>query len=408
MDLDFGRSSKKLQQEQERRRSEAKRRINEERAAAEIARKRNAELEEQIRIKHIEQERQAELVRLQQEEEERRTGGITFCNTFQALPAPGDEDKVLLPPSALQALSQQDAMSAGPMLFELTIEGGNRTHAGVLQFTSEEGTVGLPSKVCRSLALTQKAEREEGGGAVQVKLRYVRLPKAQYARVVPSKGLSQVGEIRAMLEHNLRHHATLTLGDTVQVWHRGKEFDLEVVDLKPEQQVSLIDTDMELELDLPMDTQDELHSKLAQDASKTIRGTAVSPPQQPKPSGISPIPQPMGEVDSDSNSDSDIDEGAALTLRDLPEEPAKGSEGVVTLMIRTRQGRLERSFNTSEQGQALYNWVEACGAAVRGGFCLVVPYPRKVVSPEVSLSESGLVFNQVSKLPATGASYLGG
>jgi hypothetical protein len=40
-----------------------------------------------------------------------------------------------------------------------------------------------------------------------------------------------------MLEMNLHNHATLTKGDLLQVWHRGRPFDLRVVDLQPEPQV---------------------------------------------------------------------------------------------------------------------------------------------------------------------------
>ncbi|CAN0574164.1 unnamed protein product, partial [Ectocarpus sp. 12 AP-2014] len=85
-----------------------------------------------------------------------------------------------------------------------------------------------------------------------VVVRYVRLAKATFARVVPETvGLSQVSELRAMLEHNMRNHATLTVGDHLSVWRRGKEFSLKVVELRPEPQVTVIDTDMEIELDLP-------------------------------------------------------------------------------------------------------------------------------------------------------------
>ena len=67
----------------------------------------------------------------------------------------------------------------------------------------------------------------EGLGHVVV--RYVRLAKATFARVVPETvGLSQVSELRAMLEHNMRNHATLTVGDHLSVWRRGKEFSLKV------------------------------------------------------------------------------------------------------------------------------------------------------------------------------------
>lgn len=218
---------------------------------------------------------------------------MSYKESLLAVVADGEGDKLLLPPSALESLSRQDAVSMGPMLFELTwtkpatrageqSESVSRTtHAGVLEFVADEGTVGLPRKVVLSLlgATAQQvpvgktvekkdplhhrqadrpatdqggsgSDADGGGGgggggeggdqqgaavrpAVEglghVVVRYVRLAKATFARVVPETvGLSQVSELRAMLEHNMRNHATLTVGDHLSVWRRGKEFSLKV------------------------------------------------------------------------------------------------------------------------------------------------------------------------------------
>lgn len=138
----------------------------------------------------------------------------------------------------------------------LALQGGTMTttrttHAGVLEFVADEGTIGLPRKVVLSLlgaAAHQmpsrtsdesnvanddpenaKAERPPVEGLENVVVRYVRLAKATFARVVPETvGLSQVSELRAMLEHNMRNHATLTVGDHLSVWRRGKEFSVKV------------------------------------------------------------------------------------------------------------------------------------------------------------------------------------
>lgn len=219
-------------------------------------------------------------MRKQEEADQIRTAGVSYKESLLAVVADGEGDKLLLPPSALESLSRQDAVSMGPMLFELTwtkpgqlteeqTESVSRTtHAGVLEFVADEGTVGLPRKVVLSLLgataqqvplgnsgekgdpLHRRGDRSadrgsgseaDGGGdeqgaarpAVeglgQVVVRYVRLAKATFARVVPETvGLSQVSELRAMLEHNMRNHASLTVGDHLSVWRRGKEFSLKV------------------------------------------------------------------------------------------------------------------------------------------------------------------------------------
>lgn len=56
----------------------------------------------------------------------------------------------------------------------------------------------------------------------------------------------QVPHIKAMLEQNLGKHATLSVGDVLQVWHRGKPFELKVVEVQPEPFVTVIDTDIEV------------------------------------------------------------------------------------------------------------------------------------------------------------------
>lgn len=194
--------------------------------------------------------------RRKEEADQIRTGGIHYKESLLPVAAEGEGDKVLLPPSALDSLSRQDAVSMGPMLFELscgiTESSGQlvglppavaTTHAGVLEFVADEGTIGLPRKVVLSLLAEQTVPREssgatDGGGGEQttmlkklgiVAIRYVRLAKATFARVVPETvGLSQVSELRAMLEHNMQKHATLTMGDRLSVWRRGKEFGLKV------------------------------------------------------------------------------------------------------------------------------------------------------------------------------------
>lgn len=58
--------------------------------------------------------------------------------------------QVSLPASAENDLTRQEASKNGAMLFEISAR-GKRTHAGVLDFTAVEGTVGLPTAMAQSL-----------------------------------------------------------------------------------------------------------------------------------------------------------------------------------------------------------------------------------------------------------------
>lgn len=145
-------------------------------------------------------------------------------------------------PQVAAAGAEENALQSGATTAATTTT--RTTHAGVLEFVAEEGTVGLPRKVVLSLlgATAQQipvgpgessGDGEEASPAVEglenVVVRYVRLAKATFARVIPETvGLSQVSELRAMLENNMRNHATLTVGDRLSVWRRGREFSMKV------------------------------------------------------------------------------------------------------------------------------------------------------------------------------------
>ena len=58
--------------------------------------------------------------------------------------------QISLPPSAEQELTRQEASKNGAMLFEIS-SGRSHTHAGVLDFTAVEGTVGIPPAMARNL-----------------------------------------------------------------------------------------------------------------------------------------------------------------------------------------------------------------------------------------------------------------
>lgn len=155
--MDFDRAASKLKKEQEKRRLEAQKRLERERKAQQEAQRQQALIAEAVQERKREQAAKEEAARLAAEEERRLTAGITYSEELLALEAGGEGDKLQLPPSALDQLTKQDALAQGPMLFRVTrLLGGSEartTHAGVLEFSAAEGTVGLPVKVQRSLGL---------------------------------------------------------------------------------------------------------------------------------------------------------------------------------------------------------------------------------------------------------------
>lgn len=141
-------------------------------------------------------------------------------------------DKVLLPPSVLEALSSNALF---PYMFELELD-GVRTHCGVAEFTAEEGTMGVPPKVARCLKL--------GEGTKSVRVRYKHLERCEgiTLKVTPHDVDYEI--FRKVLETELRDYVTLSCGDVLHVG--GNE--IEVVRIRPnELAVCLIDADIDLE-----------------------------------------------------------------------------------------------------------------------------------------------------------------
>lgn len=252
--MDLNSRSAKWKKDEQKRRDQAKRKLQTEqlkRAAAERARQELERIQTQKR-----QERLAEEARLEELalEEQRITGGIKYLQRLRAVPTVNDGDKITLPVSALEELNPQNAHELGVFTFELSYEdsaSGNtrKTHAGVLEFVAEEGTVGLPPKVAASLLRSvDGSSRAPLPESVQVK--YIRLEKGKFASLQP-RGVG-FGEreidFKQILERSLKAHTTLTVGDVLFVRHGKETFEVVVAELQPESAVNILNTDLEVAL----------------------------------------------------------------------------------------------------------------------------------------------------------------
>lgn len=188
-----------------------------------------------------------------------RTGGIKYSGVFEIFKIGGEDDKVILPENVLLELSTQDAFSNGVFFFELVcnISGIIRkTHCGVREFSSPPNTIGLPPKVIDSLT-------DDSIFLTNVSIKYIRLPKITYVKLQPKHNeFFAVGPVKKCLEENLMFHSTLTVNDVINVWYRGKSHALRVVEMKPENQGTLVDTDVEVDLDVSEENQNKIQDKI--------------------------------------------------------------------------------------------------------------------------------------------------
>eukprot|EP00249_Psilotum_nudum_P024794 c29295_g1_i1 orf=182-2299(-) len=263
MDLELRAAKEKWEREQKQRKEQARVRLEREKKAREEALRQREALEAARRQRRLEEAEAAAVAQLREEEDLFAGDGVIFNKVLEAAEIPGDGDKIRLPPSTFGELSSQGALEKGPMLFEISViltdpdnaSTGNRetarkehtTHAGVLQFTAPEGSTELPSHVWENLGLLKSSEFSKE--RVLVRVRYVRLPKGTYAKLQPEVvDFADVPNHKAVLETKLRQHATLSEGDLLTVQHGGVDYRLGVLELKPSSSVSVLETDMEVDV----------------------------------------------------------------------------------------------------------------------------------------------------------------
>lgn len=130
-------------------------------------------------------------------------------------------------------------------------EDGPSAWGGVLEFTAEEGTVALPLKILRKLDLDSQINDNE----TMVTLHIASLPKGEFVQLEPldPPRFNEIPAPQAHLQASLgMYNTTLSVGDTfpVQYGASAPHF-VRVTELKPNEAVSLIDTELEVDLHIP-------------------------------------------------------------------------------------------------------------------------------------------------------------
>lgn len=151
--------------------------------------------------------------------------------------------RIFLPPSALDQLTRLNIVY--PMLFKLTNEAqGRTTHCGVLEFVADEGKCYMPYWMMRNLLLDEGA---------MINIESVSLPVATFSKFQPqSVDFLDITNPKAVLENELRSFACLTTGDVIAISYNDRIYELCVLETKPEQAVSIIECDMNVDFAPPV------------------------------------------------------------------------------------------------------------------------------------------------------------
>ncbi|KAL4459081.1 hypothetical protein ABPG75_013946 [Micractinium tetrahymenae] len=191
-------------------------------------------------------------------------------------------DKVFLPPSALDRLAQLHIDY--PMLFQVdNRRDGRSTHCGVLEFVADEGMVYMPYWMMENLLL------QEGD---VVTLRSATLPKGTFVKLQPhSSDFLDITNPRAVLETTLRSFSCLTVGDTIPINYNNKRYFIDIIEAKPNDAISVIETDCNVDFAPPLDYKEPERQPAQQPAPMAADGpgaagtaAAVEPaqPEEPK------------------------------------------------------------------------------------------------------------------------------
>ena len=157
-----------------------------------------------------------------------------------------------------------------------------------------------------------------------------------------------VGPVKLCLEENLRTHATLTIGDIVTIWYRGKAHALCVMEMKPSDgKGTLINSDVEVDLDLP----EEESSIRSQQSQQSQQGKAKTISTNAFNSSV------ISTIDNSNNNNNAVRNEVVPINYVLPEEPGISDESIVQVRIRTPQhGTLSRRFSQRDPLVSLFQY----------------------------------------------------
>lgn len=400
--LEFSARGDKLRREQKERLQRKTAKADSERAAARrvaalLAREQELKRQSQIAI----QNRQ-DALRQREEAHAAQNQGVVFSAQLQAVPLVHENthgirrsaDKVLLPPSIGSSLLQQGASVNGSPFFHIQRPSGTSTHCGVLSYEAAEGTIALPPKVIRSLWGPDATEVSCSG---TVRVNYVRLDRGNYVRFQPRHAAFQkaVGDdIRECLEGCLATHSCLSEGDWLRVSVGEQEHDLQVLNLRPASAVSVIDTEMEAEVEPSAEAESQL----------AVEAEAAAERDRQLSDSLAEERRSAEEAERDSEAAAVVSQLAAERSKSkqaaLPAEPPSScEEALVTCVLRFPDGRrAHRRFRVSDALQSLFDFSDAWASAEEavGGYQLVALLPRRPIHPSlcsqhVTLKQAGLL-----------------
>lgn len=397
----------------------------------------------------------------------------------------GDGDKIALPPSVLERLTQtmESDGSSSPWMFRIGIVNPTYTfpaslamrnlkipvedavadesdedddgkkeqteyleelshkyisysHATVVEFTQDEGHVGLPVSIAAALLNPQRrrveadvvpsrrtydpsqaedsamdvdSERTPGHLAwgcfdvpdVPLEISLVKLPKGTGCTLIPTmdairNGFHLLKDVKLVLEQSLvRSRATLSVGDTVHAWYRGQKYDLTVASVTPSHwnSISCVNTDVVVDIGVNNEAEQNnafvppLETTLSQPSGYSLANNSANALTTALIESKVPTNEEGGSIPT-SRFESTVSPLPILDLR--PEPPADQIESICTVQIRTDQSSGRRRFDVNVATvRDLFSFASSLTNIKT--FQLVTRFPRRVLTvQDAILSAAGI------------------
>merc|ERR1712232_726456 len=401
--------------------------------------------------------------------------------TFTATSIHGDGNKIALPPSVLASLNETGMLedARGPLTFRIGVvdpeykfpasdsvkklmerideedyEEENTsafldellcrylayTHASVVEFTQDEGNVGLPKAVSEKLFrgrgnIPAKKTVDPSGSVsdneemntnldddqtpghlawgkfsvpdTDVEVTLLTLPKGKSCTFVPTidslkNGFNSLKDVKAVLEQSLvRTRATISLADTVHCWHRGVKFDLNVSSVTPPDfaAVSCINTDIEVDIGTPKFENKEDNKGIKKNSEQDGRRLGDSTQSKETTGNIlggglggrHVYDKSAGNSLTDAGNSAQRNMNAIPVPVQLPPEPISNGKDVSIIQIRGPSKSGKRRFDLDSQMADVFSF--AAFVTNMDDFHLVTRFPRKVYifeeMKELTLRELG-------------------
>jgi ubiquitin fusion degradation protein 1 len=186
-----------------------------------------------------------------------------------------------------------------------------------------------------------------------ITLRNATLPKGTYVKLQPhSKDFLDISNPRAVLETTLRNFSCLSVGDTIPIQYNNRKYFIDIVEAKPADAISVIETDCNVDFAPPLDYVEPAYA-----AMKAAADAAAA------------APVPMATDDAgDSQAQPEEEQGAQFLAfagsgMRLDGKPVSASNPVAVPLAATGTGSRPRLLPNNSSKE----WEGGAGSAPKAG-----------------------------------------